>query len=80
MKCLDVGCGGGHVTLLMASMVGPEGKVTARTQMNRLMGWTKVRLKIDIFIERDLPDKLFSINCRSVPRPVFTCRLSKLTM
>jgi len=28
MTCLDVGCGGGHVTLLMASMVGPEGKVT----------------------------------------------------
>lgn len=28
MKCLDVGCGGGHVTLLMASMVGQEGKVT----------------------------------------------------
>lgn len=27
MKCLDVGCGGGHVTLLMASMVGPLGKV-----------------------------------------------------
>ena len=28
MKCLDMGFGGGHVTLLMASMVGPEGKVT----------------------------------------------------
>jgi predicted O-methyltransferase YrrM len=27
MKCLDVGCGGGYVTLLMASLVGPKGKV-----------------------------------------------------
>jgi ubiquinone/menaquinone biosynthesis C-methylase UbiE len=27
MKCLDVGCGGGHVALLMASKVGPEGRV-----------------------------------------------------
>jgi ubiquinone/menaquinone biosynthesis C-methylase UbiE len=27
MKCLDVGCGGGHVTLLMADIVGPEGRV-----------------------------------------------------
>jgi ubiquinone/menaquinone biosynthesis C-methylase UbiE len=27
MRCLDVGCGGGHVTLLMARLVGPEGKV-----------------------------------------------------
>src|SRR5436190_19102019 len=27
MKCLDVGCGGGFVTLLMAGLVGPEGKV-----------------------------------------------------
>ncbi len=27
MKCLDIGCGGGHVALLMASMVGPEGRV-----------------------------------------------------
>ncbi|HEY4256242.1 MAG TPA: methyltransferase domain-containing protein [Candidatus Udaeobacter sp.] len=26
MKCLDVGCGGGHVTLLMAAIVGPEGR------------------------------------------------------
>ena len=27
MKCLDVGCGGGHVALLMARMVGPDGRV-----------------------------------------------------
>jgi len=27
MKCLDVGCGGGHVTLLMATLVGPHGRV-----------------------------------------------------
>jgi ubiquinone/menaquinone biosynthesis C-methylase UbiE len=27
MECLDVGCGGGHVAALMASMVGPEGRV-----------------------------------------------------
>jgi ubiquinone/menaquinone biosynthesis C-methylase UbiE len=29
MKCLDVGCGGGHVAILMARMVGPEGLVIA---------------------------------------------------
>jgi 2-polyprenyl-3-methyl-5-hydroxy-6-metoxy-1,4-benzoquinol methylase len=27
MKCLDAGCGGGHVALFMAGIVGPEGKV-----------------------------------------------------
>lgn len=27
MKCLDVGCGGGFVTALMADIVGPEGEV-----------------------------------------------------
>jgi len=27
MNCLDVGCGGGHVTLLMATIVGPSGEV-----------------------------------------------------
>jgi ubiquinone/menaquinone biosynthesis C-methylase UbiE len=27
MKCLDVGCGGGHVSLLLASVVGPAGRV-----------------------------------------------------
>ena len=27
MECLDVGCGGGHVTILMAGIVVPEGRV-----------------------------------------------------
>jgi ubiquinone/menaquinone biosynthesis C-methylase UbiE len=27
MKCLDVGCGGGHVARLMAGIVKPEGRV-----------------------------------------------------
>ena len=27
MKCLDVGCGGGHVAISMARVVGPEGRV-----------------------------------------------------
>ena len=27
MKCLDVGCGGGHLAILMAGRVGPEGHV-----------------------------------------------------
>jgi hypothetical protein len=54
MNCLDVGCGGGHVTLFMARST-PS-------------------------FERDLPDKLFSINCRSVLPAVFVCRLFKLTM
>jgi len=27
MKCLDVGCGGGHVAILIAGIVGPEGRV-----------------------------------------------------
>lgn len=27
MKCLDVGCGGGYVTHLMAGFVGPQGRV-----------------------------------------------------
>jgi ubiquinone/menaquinone biosynthesis C-methylase UbiE len=29
MKCLDIGCGGGHVAMLMAQIVGPEGRVVA---------------------------------------------------
>ena len=41
MTCLDVGCGGGHVTLLMASMVGPEGKVTDTDTDEQIMRWRK---------------------------------------
>ena len=29
MKVLDVGCGGGHVAMLISGMVGPQGQVTA---------------------------------------------------
>src|SRR5215831_20360196 len=29
MKCLDVGCGGGHVAMLIAGIVGPDGTVVA---------------------------------------------------
>jgi len=29
MKCLDLGCGGGHVAISMAAIVGPEGLVIA---------------------------------------------------
>jgi SAM-dependent methyltransferase len=29
MKCLDVGCGGGNVAMLIAGIVGPEGPVSA---------------------------------------------------
>ena len=29
MKCLDIGCGGGHVAMLIAGIVGPEGNVVA---------------------------------------------------
>ena len=28
MRCLDLGCGGGEVTLQMARMVAPDGSVT----------------------------------------------------
>jgi ubiquinone/menaquinone biosynthesis C-methylase UbiE len=27
MKCLDVGCGGGHIAISMAVAVGPEGRI-----------------------------------------------------
>jgi len=36
MKCLDVGCGGGFVTLLMASIVGPQGKAVGRRMLQRV--------------------------------------------
>lgn len=36
MSCLDVGCGGGFVTFLMAGMVGPAGKVVG-TDMDEVI-------------------------------------------
>ena len=41
MECLDVGCGGGHVSLLMASMIGPAGKVVGTDTDKKLSSWQK---------------------------------------
>ena len=38
MKCLDVGCGGGHVTILMARIVGPEGCVIGTDADAEILG------------------------------------------
>ncbi|MFL6505588.1 MAG: methyltransferase domain-containing protein [Candidatus Udaeobacter sp.] len=38
MKCLDVGCGGGHVTILMARIVGPEGRVIGTDTDAEILG------------------------------------------
>jgi SAM-dependent methyltransferase len=38
MKCLDIGCGGGHVAMLMASMVGPEGRVIGTDTDGEILG------------------------------------------
>jgi SAM-dependent methyltransferase len=38
MKCLDAGCGGGHVALLMAGMVGPEGRVIGTDIDKEILG------------------------------------------
>jgi ubiquinone/menaquinone biosynthesis C-methylase UbiE len=38
MKCLDVGCGGGHVTILMARIVGPEGRVVGTDTDGEILG------------------------------------------
>src|SRR3954471_11340313 len=38
MKCLDVGCGGGHVAISMARVVGPEGHVTGTDTDAEVLG------------------------------------------
>src|SRR5215510_14094511 len=38
MKCLDVGCGGGHVILFMARMVGPEGEAIGTDMDGEIIG------------------------------------------
>lgn len=37
MTCLDVGCGGGYVTNLMARLVGPSGKVVGTDTDNEIL-------------------------------------------
>jgi len=41
MQCLDVGCGGGHVAVLMAAIVGPEGRVTGTDTDAEILGLAK---------------------------------------
>lgn len=39
MKCLDVGCGGSHVTILMARIVGSEGRVIGTDTDAEISRW-----------------------------------------
>jgi SAM-dependent methyltransferase len=41
MKCLDAGCGGGHVALLMATMVGPKGRVIGTDRDGEILALAK---------------------------------------
>jgi ubiquinone/menaquinone biosynthesis C-methylase UbiE len=43
MKCLDIGCGGGHVTILMARTVGPEGRVIGTDTDAKILALAKER-------------------------------------
>src|SRR5215475_5609249 len=49
MVCLDVGCGGGDVTLDLASLVGPEGRVA---------GWDVDEIKLEL-ARREAKEKGF---------------------
>ena len=46
MKCLDVGCGGGHGSLLIASMVGAQGRVVGTDTDNEIIELAKEDAKI----------------------------------
>ncbi|MGC2626663.1 MAG: methyltransferase domain-containing protein [Candidatus Udaeobacter sp.] len=41
MKCLDVGCGGGHVAMLIAGIVGPEGRVVGTDTDAEILAFAK---------------------------------------
>ena len=41
MKCLDVGCGGGHVAMLIAGIVGPEGRVAGTDTDAEILAFAK---------------------------------------
>ena len=41
MKCLDVGCGGGHVAMLIAGIVGPEGRVVGTDTDAEILAFSK---------------------------------------
>src|SRR5436305_12535013 len=46
MECRDVGGGGGHVSLLMASMIGPAGKVVGTHTDKEIIELAKEEAKI----------------------------------
>ena len=45
MKCLDVGCGGGHVAMLIAGIVGPEGRVVGTDTDAEILAFAKRRCR-----------------------------------
>ncbi|HYI73784.1 MAG TPA: class I SAM-dependent methyltransferase [Gaiellaceae bacterium] len=57
MHCLDLGCGGGDVTLELARLVGPEGRVTGID-----MDEVKLELAREVAAERGLENVQFRVD------------------